>query len=94
MTSQLDPNKPSKGSTRNELRVRVATLDDSTMLESIEREAFPGVTPVTRISRDLTRANGIYLVAVRNWRPDELDLGSRFAIATKGTENNDVPIGK
>lgn len=77
------------GPVRNEFSVRRATLDDSAMLESIEREAFPGLTPVTRISRDLTRENGLYLAAVREWQPDDRQLGPRFAIATRAEKESD-----
>jgi len=80
---------PSKSSTRNEYSVRPATLDDSEMLESIEREAFPGLVPVTRISRDLVRENGLYLAAVREWQPDDKHMGPRFAIATRAEKEND-----
>ena len=73
----------SKSSIKNEISVRPATLEDSEMLESIEREAFPGLTPVTRISRDLERKNGLYLAAVRDWQPDDKQMGPRFAIATR-----------
>lgn len=73
----------SKSSIRNDFSVRIASLEDSAMLESIEREAFPGMTPVTRIERDLTRENGLYLAAIRDWDPNERDLGPRFAIATQ-----------
>lgn len=73
---------------RNEYSVRRATADDSVMLESIEREAFPGLTPVTRISRDLARENGLYLTAVREWHPDDQQLGPRSAIATKAEREN------
>ena len=45
----------------NEFSVRSALLDDAVMMESIEREAFPGVIPLSRISRDITRNNGLYL---------------------------------
>jgi ribosomal-protein-alanine N-acetyltransferase len=79
----------SKSEIQNEYSVRVASLDDSMMLESIEREAFPGMTPVTRIERDLTRQNALYLVSIREWRPDEQELGPRFAIATQA-EKEDV----
>ncbi|MDA1278733.1 MAG: ribosomal protein S18-alanine N-acetyltransferase [Chloroflexi bacterium] len=78
----------------NELLIRRATLDDSTMLEKIEREAFPGMTPVTQISRDLTRENGIYLVAARQWHPDELELGARFAIATRAEKEADGLVAR
>ncbi|MDP6666891.1 MAG: ribosomal protein S18-alanine N-acetyltransferase [Dehalococcoidia bacterium] len=78
-----------EGPTRNEISVRIATLDDSVMLESIEREAFPGLTPITRISRDLQRENGLYLAAVREWHPDEKDLGPRYAIATRTEKEDD-----
>ncbi len=81
--------EPRKGPARNEFSVRAATLGDSTVLESIEREAFPGLTPVTRISRDLTRENGLYLAAVREWHPDEKRLGPRFAIATRAEKEDD-----
>lgn len=83
------PAEPAKGHARNEFSVRAATLGDSTMLESIEREAFPGLTPVTRISRDLTRQNGLYLAAVREWHPDEKNMGPRFAIATRTEKEDD-----
>ena len=75
--------------TRNEYSVRRATLADSVMLESIEREAFPGMTPTTRISRDLTRQNGLYLAAVREWHPDDRQRGPRFAIATRAEKEDD-----
>jgi ribosomal-protein-alanine N-acetyltransferase len=83
------PAEPAKSPARNEFSVRAATLGDSTMLESIEREAFPGLTPVTRISRDLTRQNGLYLAAVREWHPDEKNMGPRFAIATRTEKEDD-----
>ncbi len=79
----------SKAPVRNVYSIRRATLADSTMLESIEREAFPGMTPVTRIERDLKRQNGLYLAAVRDWHPDERELGPRFAISTQD-EKDDV----
>jgi ribosomal-protein-alanine N-acetyltransferase len=81
--------EPSKSSIRNEISVRPATLEDSEMLESIEREAFPGLTPVTRISRDLARKNGLYLAAVRDWQPDDKQMGPRFAIATRAEKESD-----
>ncbi|MBN4064393.1 ribosomal protein S18-alanine N-acetyltransferase [Dehalococcoides mccartyi] len=79
----------SKSLVRNEFSVRRAVLDDAAMLESIEREAFPGMTPVTRIERDLKRQNGLYLAAIRDWRPDEQELGPRFAIATQSEKEDD-----
>lgn len=79
----------SKTDVRNEFSVRRASLDDSLMLESIEREAFPGMTPVTRIGRDLTRQNGLYLAAVRDWHPEERELRPRFAIATQAEKEDD-----
>lgn len=79
----------SKSGVRNPYSVRVASLSDAAMLESIEREAFPGMTPVTRIERDLTRQNGLYLTAVRDWREDERELGPRFAIATQSEREDD-----
>ncbi|MCZ6539968.1 MAG: ribosomal protein S18-alanine N-acetyltransferase [Chloroflexi bacterium] len=83
------PIGPSKSHVKNEFSVRPATQGDSAMLESIEREAFPGLTPVTRISRDLKRENGLYLAAVREWRPDDRQLGPRFAIATRAEKEDD-----
>ena len=83
------PAEPSKSHIKNEFSVRSATSDDSVMLESIEREAFPGLTPVTRISRDLERENGLYLTAVREWHPDDRRSGPRFAIATRAEREND-----
>ena len=79
----------SKSLARNEYSVRPATLGDAAMLESIEREAFPGLTPTTRISRDLTRENGLYLAAVREWHPEDRQLGPRFAIATRAEKEDD-----
>jgi [ribosomal protein S18]-alanine N-acetyltransferase len=78
----------SKSDIRNEYSVRVAALHDAVMLESIEREAFPGMTPVTRIERDLARQNGLYLTAIRDWRTDEQELGPRFAIATQAEKED------
>ena len=79
----------SRQSVRNEFSIRRAGLEDALMLESIEREAFPGMTPVTRIGRDLTRQNGLYLAAVRAWREDERQLGPRYAIATQSEKEDD-----
>jgi ribosomal-protein-alanine N-acetyltransferase len=79
----------SKSSIRNDFSVRIASLEDSAMLESIEREAFPGMIPVTRIERDLTRENGLYLAAIRDCDPNERDLGPRFAIATQSEKEDD-----
>tara|TARA_B100000676_G_scaffold312454_1_gene386749 strand:+ start:10548 stop:11390 length:843 start_codon:yes stop_codon:yes gene_type:complete len=79
----------SRQSVRNEFSIRRAGLEDALMLESIEREAFPGMTPVTRIDRDLTRQNGLYLAAVRAWREDERQLGPRYAIATQSEKEDD-----
>lgn len=78
----------SRQSVRNEFSIRRAGLEDALMLESIEREAFPGMTPVTRIDRDLTRQNGLYLAAVRAWREDERRLGPRYAIATQSEKED------
>ena len=83
------PVAESKSSIRNEYSVRAASLADSIMLESIEREAFPGMTPFTKIERDLARENGLYLTAVREWHPDEQALGPRFAIATQSEKEDD-----
>jgi ribosomal-protein-alanine acetyltransferase len=47
------------------------------------------MTPPTRLERDLTRQNGLYLAATRRWHHDEQKLGPRYAIATK-TEKEDV----
>ncbi|MBT3994555.1 MAG: ribosomal protein S18-alanine N-acetyltransferase [Chloroflexi bacterium] len=79
----------SKKSEKNEFSVRAATLEDLAMLESIEREAFPGMTPVTRLERDLTRQNGLYLAATRSWRVEEQELGPRYAIATKSEKEDE-----
>jgi ribosomal-protein-alanine N-acetyltransferase len=84
-----DSSGKSLANIRNEYSVRRALLEDSMMLESIEREAFPGMTPVTRIERDLTRPNGLYLAAIRDWDPAERELGPRFAIATKSEKEDD-----
>lgn len=83
------PATESKSSVQNEYSVRGASLADSVMLESIEREAFPGMTPVTKIERDLARENGLYLAAVREWHPNERALGPRFAIATQSEKEDD-----
>ena len=53
---------------RNEFSVRSASIHDVVIMESIEREAFSGVLPLSRISRDISRNNGLYLNAVRRWR--------------------------
>ena len=53
----------------NEFSVRSASVHDAMIMESIEREAFPELIPSSRISRDITRDNGLYLNAVREWRP-------------------------
>ena len=82
-------NTESNAEVRNDFSVRVASLDDSAMLESIELEAFPGVTPVTRLERDLARDNGLYLAVVRAWRKDERELGPRFAMATQSEKEDD-----
>jgi ribosomal-protein-alanine N-acetyltransferase len=84
-----DSSDRSLANNRNEFSVRRASLEDSMMLESIEREAFPGMTPVTRIERDLARQNGLYLAATREWEPAEKELGPRFAIATKSEKEDD-----
>ena len=89
LSSQSSTSDKSKKSEKNEYSVRVATLKDSEMLESIEREAFPGMTPVTRLERDLARQNGLYLAASRAWRPEEQELGPRFAIATKAEKEDE-----
>jgi ribosomal-protein-alanine acetyltransferase len=83
------PAEESKSEIQNEFSVRPAILDDGMMLESIEREAFSGMTPVTRIERDLTRDNGLYLAAARQWHPEEREAGARFAMATQA-EREDV----
>jgi len=83
------PVTESKSSIRNEYSVRVVNLADSAMLESIEREAFPSMVPITKIERDLARENGLYLAAVREWHPDERALGARFAIATQAEKEDD-----
>ena len=72
----------------NEFSVRSALLDDAVIMESIEREAFPGVIPLSRISRDITRNNGLYLNAVRRWRLDEKNFKSRLMIATKAEKED------
>jgi len=70
-------------SKRNEFSIRSALVQDAVVMESIEREAFPDFIPLSRISRDITRDNGLYLNAVREWRPSEKKLKSRLMIATK-----------
>jgi [ribosomal protein S18]-alanine N-acetyltransferase len=79
----------SKAHIENDFSVRRATLEDADMLESIEREAFPGMTPVTRIERDLTRQNGLYLAAIREWQPEEREAGARLAIASQAEKEDD-----
>ena len=89
-SEQLITNDSSLGeSQKYEFSVRAAALADLAMLESIEREAFPEMTPPTRLERDLTRQNGLYLAATRRWHHDEQKLGPRYAIATK-IEKEDV----
>ena len=92
-SDQLITNDTSSGELqkyeKNEFSVRVVAPDDLAMLESIEREAFPGINPVTRLERDLARQNGLYLAATRRWYGEEQELGPRYAIATK-SEKEDV----
>ena len=73
---------------RNEFSVRLASLKDAVIMESIEREAFPDFIPLSRISRDITRDNGLYLNAVRKWRPSEKKLKSRLMIATQAEKED------
>ena len=89
-----DPSAESNSQIRNEYSLRVASLNDAVMLESIEREAFNGITLGTRIRRDLVRHNGLYLTAIRDWRTDERALGPRFAIATKAEKERNSFIAK
>ncbi|HIK89567.1 MAG TPA: ribosomal-protein-alanine N-acetyltransferase [Dehalococcoidia bacterium] len=89
LSDRPTPAAESKSLIRNDFSVRVASIEDYVMLESIEREAFPGMTPFTRIERDLTRENGLYLAAIRDWDPNERDLGPRFAIATQSEKEDD-----
>ena len=72
----------------NEFSVRSALLEDAVIMESIEREAFPGWIPLSRISRDITRDNGLYLNAVRRWRSNEKKFKSRLMIATKAEKED------
>ena len=88
------PAVESKSSVRNQYSVRGASLADSVMLESIEREAFPGMTPVTKIERDLARENSLYLAAVRAWNPAEQAAGPRFNIATQSEKEDDSFIAR
>ncbi len=89
LSSQSATSDKSKKSEKNEYSVRVATLKDWAILESIEREAFPGMTPVMRLERDLARQNGLYLAASRALRPEEQELGPRFANATKAEKEDE-----
>ena len=79
---------PDDASEHNPFSVRLAILDDSLMIQSIEQEAFPTLTPVTRLPADFKRENRTYLVAVRQWNSEEISLGPRLAITTK-TERDD-----
>ena len=72
----------------NEFSVRSASVHDAMIMESIEREAFPELIPLSRISRDITRDNGLYLNAVRKWRPSEKKLKSRLMIATQAEKED------
>ncbi len=74
----------------NPFSVRLAILDDSLMIQSIEREAFPTLIPVTRLPEDFRRENRTYLVAVRQWNSEEISLGPRLAITMKieGEDNS------
>ena len=73
---------------RNEFSVRSASIHDAVIMESIEREAFPGVLPLSRISRDMSRNNGLYLNAVRKWRASEKKLKSRLLLTTKAEKED------
>jgi len=53
----------------NEFSVRSASVQDAMIMENIEREAFPELIPLSRVSRDIARDNGLYLIALRKWRP-------------------------
>jgi|GEM_PF-25747 ribosomal-protein-alanine N-acetyltransferase len=87
--SSDDPSSESKRSEKNEFSVRAVTLEDLAMLESIEREAFHGMTPVTRLQRDLNRQNGLYLAATRRWWAEEQELGPSYALATKAEKEDE-----
>ena len=73
---------------RNEFSVRSASIYDAVIMESIEREAFSGVLPLSRISRDINRNNGLYLNAVRKWRASEKKLKSRLLLTTKAEKED------
>jgi ribosomal-protein-alanine acetyltransferase len=73
---------------RNEFSVRSASIHDAVIMESIEREALSGMLPFNRISRDISRNNGLYLTAVRKWRASEKKLKSRLLITTKAEKED------
>ena len=88
ISTEESPMNPDDASEHNPFSVRLAILDDSPMIQSIEQEAFPILTPVTRLPEDFKRENRTYLVAVRQWNSEEISLGPRLAITTK-TERED-----
>ncbi|MBG82583.1 MAG: ribosomal-protein-alanine N-acetyltransferase [SAR202 cluster bacterium] len=83
-----------KVTSKNEFSIRQADRDDVQMLESIEREAFQGTSTFVRIDRDLVRENAVYLAAVRDWLPEERELGRRYSISTQSQKAYDSLLAR
>tara|TARA_Y100000588_G_scaffold371938_1_gene443918 strand:+ start:4715 stop:5512 length:798 start_codon:yes stop_codon:yes gene_type:complete len=73
---------------RNEFYIRSASVQDVVIMESIEREVFSDLIPLRRISRDITRENGLYLNAVRQWRSSEKKIKSRLMLEAKAEKED------
>ena len=52
-------------------QIRRAHLSDSLVMQEVERDAFPAVSPTTNFDKELRRSNAVYLVVTRPWRPGE-----------------------
>ena len=71
----------------NTHRVRPATLEDVPDMETVERMAFPTLFPPTRFRREVGRTNTLYLLAVRDWTDEEIELGPD-GLSGKGHSRN------
>jgi ribosomal-protein-alanine N-acetyltransferase len=63
--------------------LRVATVGDVSVLEQLEREAFPTLTAGTPFRQEIKRANGLYLLAVRAPRSGEAEEAGRERFARR-----------
>ena len=67
--------------------VRPATIEDVPDMETVERLAFPTLFPPTRFRREVERSNTLYLLAVRDWTEEEVELGPD-GLRGKGRQEN------